>query len=131
MFGLIMLDIDYFKRFNDEFGHDTGDEVLKMVASTLSLNCRPHDTVGRWGGEEFLIVVGASGKEQVGELAERLRALVASSSLTVGDQCLKVTASFGATMVRLVDDVHSLAERVDELLYTSKSAGRNCVTFRV
>ncbi len=128
-FGLIMLDVDHFKSFNDNHGHDTGDRVLQMVASTLSLNCRPHDTVGRWGGEEFLILVGSAKNEHIEQLAEKLRALVASCCLIVDDQSLCVTASFGATMVQLVDDKYSAVERVDKLLYESKSAGRNCVIF--
>ncbi len=128
-FGLIMLDVDRFKKFNDTYGHDTGDQVLQMVAQTISLNCRPFDTVGRWGGEEFLIVVGRSKKEDIQELAETLRALLEKSGLTVEGQSLSVTASFGATMVRPEDDAHSLAERVDGLLYKSKESGRNRVTF--
>ncbi len=128
-FGLIMLDVDHFKRFNDEYGHETGEQVLEMVARTISKNCRSFDTVGRWGGEEFLIVVGRSKGEGIQELAEILRVLVEKSSLTVDGQVLSVTASFGATVVRPGDDTHSLTERVNQLLYQSKESGRNCVTF--
>ncbi len=129
-FGLIMLDVDRFKKFNDTYGHETGDEVLQMVARTLSHNCRPFDTVGRWGGEEFLIVVGRAKGEDIQALAETLRALVEKSSLTVDGQPLSVTASFGATMVRPGDDAHSLTARADESLYQSKESGRNRVTFQ-
>ncbi len=128
-FGLIMLDVDHFKRFNDEYGHETGDQVLQMVASTLSHNCRSFDTVGRWGGEEFLIVVGRSKGEEIQKLAEILRTLVETSSLTAHGQALSVTASFGVTVVRPGDDAISLTARVDGLLYQSKESGRNLVTF--
>lgn len=124
-FGVIMLDVDHFKRFNDEHGHDTGDRVLQMVATTLSQNCRPHDTIGRWGGEEFLIVLGGIRDSRILVTAERLRVLVARSSLRVAGASLQVTMSLGSTAVRADDDSSTLLRRVDKLLYKSKSAGRN------
>jgi len=128
-FGLILLDVDHFKRFNDEYGHETGDLVLQMVARNLSLNCRPYDTIGRWGGEEFLVVVGNADQEPLQLLAERIRVLVAASSLDVGGVLLAVTISLGATVVREGDDLQSILRRVDELLYTSKNTGRKRATF--
>ena len=128
-FGLIMVDVDHFKQFNDECGHDTGDEVLKMIACTLSHACRAYDFVTRWGGEEFAILTGCCEAEKVSDLAERLRALVEHSALTHAGQILFVTVSIGATSVRNDDDAGSLLTRTDALLYGSKSAGRNQVTY--
>lgn len=128
-FGAILADVDHFKRFNDTYGHAAGDRVLRMVASTLSSNCRPFDVVGRWGGEEFLVLATHAGADQIGMLAERLRALVAESNLTADGNVLRVTISLGATTARPDDDAATLLHRADELLYRSKSDGRNRVTF--
>ena len=128
-FGVLMLDIDHFKRFNDEHGHDVGDQVLRIVACTIGQNCRPYDTVGRWGGEEFLVISGSTGGDFVCQQAERLRALVATSSLrTPHEKNLSVTVSVGATTVQADDTVEMLLKRTDQLLYQSKELGRNCVT---
>jgi diguanylate cyclase (GGDEF)-like protein/PAS domain S-box-containing protein len=128
-FGAILIDVDHFKRFNDTYGHASGDRVLRMVASTLAGNCRPFDAVGRWGGEEFLVLAGHAAVDQIGMLAERLRALVAESSLMSDGNVLRVTISLGATIARSGDDPATLLQRADELLYRSKSEGRNRVTF--
>ena len=128
-FGVILADIDFFKQFNDNYGHDVGDQVLQMIARTLSHNCRPYDTVGRWGGEEFLVVTAHAAADQIQQLAERLRMLVERSSLTVAGRVLNATVSIGATMAHAEDDIKQLVARADELLYRSKAAGRNRVTF--
>ncbi len=128
-FGLIMIDVDHFKQFNDNYGHETGDRVLQVVSETLSKNCRSFDTVGRWGGEEFVVIVGDAGAEDVRRLASQLCALVASSSVTAGENRLSVTISLGATTARKDDTPQTLGSRVDALLYRSKDTGRNRVTF--
>ncbi|MBL1218330.1 MAG: GGDEF domain-containing protein [Planctomycetes bacterium] len=128
-FSVIMLDVDHFKKFNDTYGHETGDRVLQLVARTLSCNCRPYDTVGRWGGEEFMIVATGTDQETITGLAERLRMLVETSSLDVDGENLHVTISLGVTPVRPGDDMKSLTNRVDDLLYQSKEQGRNRVTY--
>lgn len=127
-FGVIMADVDHFKRVNDAHGHVVGDEVLKAVARTLSLSCRPYDLVGRWGGEEFLTIVGPVDRETLERIAERTRMLVASSTVTIGDQLVRVTISAGMTLARDNDDPSSLVARADHLLYASKSAGRDRVS---
>jgi diguanylate cyclase (GGDEF)-like protein/PAS domain S-box-containing protein len=128
-FGIVMADVDHFKQFNDMYGHQTGDRVLRMVAQTLARNCRAYDTAGRWGGEEFLLVAGYAPAAELHLLAQRIRRLVEQSSLMVEGNPLSVTISMGATTVRPGDDLDALFRRVDELLYRSKMAGRNTVTF--
>ncbi len=127
-FGVILLDIDYFKEVNDVFGHLVGDDVLKMAARTLVHNVRAFDSVGRWGGEEFAIVVQHAGVEALTALAERLRMLVEQASLSVANEIVRVTASLGATVACLSDTLSSLFERADRMLYFSKHHGRNRVS---
>jgi diguanylate cyclase (GGDEF)-like protein/PAS domain S-box-containing protein len=130
-FGIIFADVDRFKQVNDTFGHQTGDEVLKMVAQTLSKNCRSFDLVGRWGGEEFLCVLtNLKGADQILNIAERLRSLVESSWLSLADCPLQVTISLGVTLARIQDTPETLIQRADDLMYQSKGAGRNCITYK-
>lgn len=127
-FGLIFADIDHFKRVNDNCGHQVGDLVLQMVATTLAKNCRSFDLVGRWGGEEFLCVLSHLGKlQELKVIAERFRYLVANSSLRKDDNRITVTISLGATLARPDDSIEALTQRADRLLYRSKNAGRNCL----
>lgn len=131
VFGMVLADVDHFKQFNDRHGHETGDKVLKMVAKTLAHSCRSYDLIGRWGGEEFLMVVSRANLPALQRVAERARALVASSSLAVGGQHLQVTISAGAALVQPDDDPSRLIARADKLLYQSKTEGKNRVTLEV
>ena len=129
-FGVIFADVDLFKQINDTFGHQTGDEVLKMVAQTLLKNCRSFDLIGRWGGEEFICVIGnLKDTDQIMTIADRLRALVESAWLSLPDYSLHVTISLGVTRARLQDTPETLIQRADDLMYRSKTAGRNLVTY--
>lgn len=127
--GLLFLDIDHFKTFNDDFGHDTGDRVLQMVANTINHNIRPSDFFGRWGGEEFVVLLQNVNQSQVRVIGEKLRMLVEQSFLTNGDRNLSVTVSGVGTIVRLDDTPQLLFRRVDQLLYQSKRNGRNQMTY--
>ena len=127
-FGVVLCDIDHFKRFNDEFGHATGDEALQMVAQTLAHGCRAGDCVGRWGGEEFLVVIGNLQHGTLWQVAERLRLLLASSFLRVKGANQRVTVSAGAVMAQPGEDIPGLLARADGLLYQSKTAGRNRIS---
>ena len=128
-FGLLFMDIDHFKRFNDTYGHDAGDEVLRTVAKTITSAVRPFDLAGRWGGEEFICIVrNVTPGEQLMGIANRLRRLIATSTVRAKDQILSVTVSMGATMALESDNVESLVKRADLLMYKSKKSGRNQVT---
>jgi diguanylate cyclase (GGDEF)-like protein/PAS domain S-box-containing protein len=127
--GFIFADVDRFKRFNDTYGHDIGDRVLQMVASTLGANVRKDDVVGRWGGEEFVVLGYAPGTlAELTSLAEKLRALIATSRLDLDEGRLSVTVSIGATLLRADDSPESLVRRADQLMYVSKAAGRDRVS---
>jgi diguanylate cyclase (GGDEF)-like protein/PAS domain S-box-containing protein len=127
-FGLVFLDIDRFKLVNDSYGHDVGDEVLRMVARTLTHCSRSFDTVGRWGGEEFVAVVVNVDQEKLQRIAERYRVMVESSDLTAQDYSLRITISLGGTLARGNDTLLSLIKRADGLMYRSKQSGRNLLT---
>lgn len=127
-FGLLFMDIDHFKTFNDTHGHDVGDDVLKFVANTFVTNGRPFDLYGRWGGEEFVGIIRNIDAEDLKTLGNRMRVLIANSYIRRRWTKLHVTISVGATLVRWGDTQDSLIKRADELLYASKEAGRNCLT---
>lgn len=124
--ALVMFDLDFFKEVNDTHGHAVGDELLKMVARTLQANVRPRDTVGRWGGEEFLAVLRGVSEKRLNELAGRLTMLIEKSTLQLesGAQ-VRVTASSGAAMLCAGESAEDALRRVDSLLYHSKRNGRN------
>ena len=126
-YGVIFADIDNFKGINDRYGHDTGDEVLKMVAKTIVNTIRSFDVVGRWGGEEFLAVIANVSREELIRTASRFRLLVEKSRLP-GAQPIRVTISLGAAIARPGETVQELIKRVDGYLYRSKAEGKNRVT---
>jgi len=122
--GVIMFDIDHFKRVNDKFGHDTGDEVLKKVAQLIKRNIREEDVFGRWGGEEFVLILRHTGIENTHKKAEMLRREIEHMR---HEDIPSVTASFGVTKVTRNDTPQALMKRVDLALYKAKSEGRNRV----
>jgi diguanylate cyclase (GGDEF)-like protein/PAS domain S-box-containing protein len=124
-FGIVLCDIDDFKKINDNYGHNAGDEMLKMVASTLALSIRAVDKTFRWGGDEFLAVIAAGDDRQLYDTAERMRHLVHASALPHKNSSLRVTISAGATLAKKNDDPLTLVQRADALLYKSKSEGKN------
>jgi len=126
--GVLFIDVDYLKGFNDTYGHDVGDEVLRLIAQTLKKNSRPFDAVGRWGGDEFMVIVRNVTAEQLREIGNRLRVLVENAHLSIETMELSVTISSGATIIQNDDSLESLVKRADTLLYASKNAGRNCLT---
>jgi len=127
-FGVMFVDLDHFKRINDNLGHDIGDEVLKMVGRTMLQNSRPFDVLGRWGGEEFIAIVVNVTEAHLLAIANRFRALVEQTSLDTGQGTVRITVSVGATLARPGDTIDRLIKRADTLMYRSKAAGRNCVT---
>lgn len=127
-FGVLFMDIDHFKKFNDTYGHDVGDDVLKFVAGTFIANARPFDLYGRWGGEEFIGIIRNIKSHDLKNLGNRIRKLVENSYITHNGKRLQVTISVGATLVSESDTIESLIKRADKFLYKSKAAGRNCLT---
>jgi len=127
-YGVLMIDVDRFKSFNDRYGHDTGDAVLRMVAKTLKAGIRSFDVAARWGGEEFIVVLEKVGADELASRADMLCHLVGASSLTAGGQSLSVTVSIGGAVSQKGTGPKETVKRADELLYRSKSAGRNRAT---
>lgn len=130
--ALMLADVDFFKRINDEHGHDAGDQVLRRLAELMQQALRETDVLARWGGEEFLALLPASDAEQAAAVAERVREAVASVQIDVGGQRLQVTMSFGVTGLSPEQepeaDLQSATLRADRALYASKQLGRNRVT---
>ncbi len=127
-FGLLFIDIDHFKLINDNYGHAVGDEVLRLIATTILKNLREDDFIGRWGGEEFVAVISRVDRKALLAIAEKLRALVASLDIKAGGVKVKGTVSIGATVAKREDTIDSIMRRADRIMYESKNAGRNTVT---
>ena len=124
-FGVLFMDIDHFKQVNDVYGHDVGDRVLRIAATTIMNGTRSSDIVSRWGGEEFLVLVPHVDVKQLKDVAEKIRLLIEKSSISVEGKNIEVTVSIGVTQARKDDTIDSLMKRADALLYKSKSEGRN------
>ena len=122
--SVIIMDIDYFKKINDTYGHQTGDEVLRKVSATLTANLRQVDIVGRWGGEEFLIICPETSLQYTIKIAEKLRDKINYSSF---DQNIKVTASFGVSEIAENESDSDIIQKADAALYKAKENGRNRV----
>ncbi len=131
--GVLMIDIDHFKMFNDHWGHLAGDEMLNAVARTLKETTRTEDTVARFGGEEFCVLVLECDGLHLLEVAERIRIAVEETYIKYNGASLAVTASIGARMIETSDqpDANRILENADKALYVSKAFGRNrCTLFR-
>ncbi len=127
-FGMLMMDLDFFKRVNDQYGHNAGDAVLKMVSKTFQSALRKNDFVGRWGGEEFVAALRGVSEAELRAIAEKVRTMVEKSELTWEGNRLNVTISIGGTIVQKGDCANALTARADAALYKSKNEGRNRVT---
>jgi diguanylate cyclase (GGDEF)-like protein len=127
-FGLLLLDIDHFKRLNDTFGHPAGDAVLKNVAQVLLRHLRRGDQAARYGGEEFAVILPGTDEEGAVHLADRIRAALEKSQVTVEGTRMGVTASFGAAVwPRDGATLEALLAAADRALYAAKQGGRNRV----
>ncbi len=125
-FSIILLDIDKFKNINDGYGHHVGDQVLIELSQLLKASIRKVDIVGRWGGEEFMIICPDTNLKQASTLAETIRVVVEAKRF---GQIKSVTSSFGVAQMERSSDIETLIKRVDGLLYKAKDAGRNTVKF--
>ncbi len=128
-FSLIMIDIDNFKSFNDTYGHQLGDKVLKDVANAIKKNIRSEDIAARYGGEEFVMILPETNGRQAMIAAEKVRGIVSGLEIPYESKILHVTISLGvATYPEHNENKEALIHAADEALYTSKHAGKNCVS---
>lgn len=130
-FSLILCDIDHFKRFNDTWGHQTGDQIIRFVAACLSRYSDEHHLVARYGGEEFAVVMAGAGLDEANQIAEKVRATVESKRLlrkSTNEDLGHITVSVGVSEHRNGESIEELIERTDVNLYKSKQTGRNRVT---
>ena len=123
--SLLFVDIDHFKRINDEHGHHLGDMVLRELGRYLRIQCRPYDTPIRWGGEEFAILLPNAGPGEAASIAERIRAAIAAQRCTAGQHRITVTASIGISYCQPHERPSQVLERADRALYLAKHSGRN------
>lgn len=125
--GVILLDVDHFKRVNDDFGHETGDFVLKEISNRLSYGGRQYDGVGRYGGEEFLLVIPGCDLETTLQKADRLRKQIAALPISTRRGPLNITVSMGVAVSNPSVDPDALVRVADAALYKAKRNGRNRV----
>ena len=131
--AILMLDIDFFKRFNDTYGHDCGDFVLKQVAFLIKSNLRETDLACRYGGEEFTVMLDKTKKDDALAIAERIRLAVEQCDFVFNDRTMKVTVSCGISVFDYkknpISIPQQLVKQADQGLYMSKHNGRNRVTY--
>ncbi|MEA2098742.1 MAG: diguanylate cyclase [Campylobacterota bacterium] len=123
--SIMMIDIDHFKYVNDNCGHNFGDEVLIEISNLLQKNIRKVDTLCRWGGEEFMILLPETSLENTGNVAKKIKNSIEENHLSCKSKI--TTISIGVTTVLQDDTIDTLLSRADELLYKAKSNGRNCI----
>ena len=126
--GVLLIDIDHFNAINETHGTVIGDKILRMVARTLANNIRFYDIVGRWAGEQFLVLIFNIPETKLDLVANKLRLLISQSNIQVGTKLLSVTVSMGATVALLRDNTRTILDRLDRLMRHSKQGGRNRVS---
>ncbi len=124
--SIVLCDADYFKRINDTYGHDVGDEALRKLAKQLQATVRVSDSVGRWGGEEFILLLPNTSIEKAYLLVERIRMRIASEPLALNGRSIKLSISCGLASTKFSNDLSSLLKCADMSLYDAKEQGRNC-----
>lgn len=127
--SVAMGDIDFFKKVNDTYGHDAGDEVLKTVAHIMKEKCRSSSVIARWGGEEFLIILPDCNGDNAFIAVERVRDAIQNTVINVDGQEIKVTMTFGLTEFGINSSIDSMIKEADEKLYHGKTHGRNQVVY--
>ncbi len=127
-FGVLFIDIDHFKQVNDTYGHGVGDEILIMVASALRSGLRSFDFVGRWGGEEFIVLLPNITDDVLKRVAERCQVLVRDATYQHEGKTIQVTVSMGGVLADPEETVEQCVDRADRLMYESKAAGRDRIT---
>jgi diguanylate cyclase (GGDEF)-like protein len=125
-FALLMLDLDHFKQINDTMGHQTGDRVLQEVTRRVQSVIRTYDSVGRYGGEEFLVLVPGYDCQLALDMGERIRLSISTKPFAVDPHPITLTISIGIACIASDPDVENLIHRADGALYRAKTEGRNC-----
>ncbi len=126
--SILMIDIDHFKKFNDTYGHQVGDQVLRLVAKVLQDSVRDVDLAARYGGEELIAVLPGADLDACAAVAERIRCRISEARLTrraTGEEIASVTISIGVAQFRLAESAEAMIERCDRGLYQAKRLGRN------
>jgi diguanylate cyclase len=126
--SIALIDLDWFKRINDAYGHPTGDEVLRTFAITVFANIRPIDRFGRYGGEEFLLVLPDASPDGASRMLDRLRSIVADLDWSAFSPGMRVTISAGVATLRAGENPDTFLARADSALYAAKAQGRNRIT---
>ncbi|MBI4731879.1 MAG: diguanylate cyclase [Chloroflexi bacterium] len=125
--AILMLDIDHFKKVNDQYGHAAGDIVLHEIAQTIQSNLRSNDISGRYGGEEFSVILSRINQDEICQIADRLCKTIAQNALKVGRDEIHVTLSIGiAVLDAATPSLDVLLQQADQAMYAAKQAGRNC-----
>ncbi len=127
---LAVVDIDHFKSFNDLYGHKVGDNILRLVATSLSNSIRPSDLVFRYGGEEFVILLKRISMDAAKQVADKMRQNIESLYLLHEGKKLGVTVSLGLTSLQKTDSEETLFKRADQAMYSAKQSGRNCIKIK-
>ena len=122
---MIVLDIDHFKRVNDTYGHPTGDAVLVAMAQAMNAALRTDDVVGRYGGEEFMIVLRSNNANEFWSVVERMRLMIAREPIRAHGNVVSITVSQGMAVPAPEEDLGDLIKRADKALYDAKHGGRN------
>ncbi|MCZ6469968.1 MAG: GGDEF domain-containing protein, partial [Gammaproteobacteria bacterium] len=121
-FGIIMIDIDHFKRVNDTYGHDVGDKMLVQLSRKFEQATRNSDYISRWGGEEFLICCTTISENDLYIIAENIRQMIVNSEFKIKEN---ITISLGCAMIQANENINELVKRADVALYAAKNNGRN------
>jgi diguanylate cyclase len=127
--SILMIDVDHFKQFNDSYGHQVGDQVLRLVAKVLQESVRDCDHTARYGGEELIAVLPGATLDVCAEVAERIRRRIGEARLTrrtTGEEISSITISIGVAQFRMAESAEGMIERCDRALYQAKRSGRNC-----
>ena len=128
-FGILFIDIDNFRNFNNTYGHNIGDKVLRVAANTFLSAIRKTDFVGRWGGEEFIGIFPMVSRLELEAIAEKIRVLIENSVIRENNGSrYSITVSIGGTIINDNDDIETIIKRADENMYISKKNGRNSAT---
>jgi len=125
-FSLVMIDVDFFKKTNDQFGHQVGDAVLAQLGELLAIQVREKDIAARYGGEEFAILLPFTSEQEAKHTSERIRKACSEKSLLVDGKEHRITISVGVSVVLPATTIESIIQRADQALYAAKNAGRNC-----